>query len=118
MLSSTGRIGRIAFLAAGAVLLALAIAFRRLASPELHHWTAWLVDGAILFSTACLLSKRLHDRGRAGWWAFAPWIALLVVWPEPHGIVAGVGCTVLALAFVDLGLLPGQRGLNRFGAPG
>jgi len=118
MLSSTGRIGRIAFLGAGAMLLGLAVAFRLFASPGLRHWTAWLVDGAILFSAACLLSKRLHDRGRAGWWAFAPWIALVVIWPQPHGLVDGVGCGILALAFIDLGLLPGQGGFNRFGAPG
>ena len=115
MLSSTGRIGRVPFLIAGGVLLALAEAYQRLARPALPGWAAWLVYAAVLFSTACLLSKRLHDRGRAGWWAFVPVIAIWIAWPAPHDMIAWAACAVLAAVLVDLGLAPGQPGRNRFG---
>lgn len=115
MLSSTGRIGRLPFVAAGGALLALAEAFERLARPLLAGWVAGLAYAAILFCLACLLSKRLHDRGRAGWWAFVPVIAVWIVWPAPHDGLSWIACAVLAAVMVDLGLMPGRAGRNRFG---
>ena len=78
-------------------------------------WVAWLLYAAILFCAACLLSKRLHDRGRAGWRAFVPVIALFFVWPQPQGVAGALGCVVLAFALPELFLLPGRKGFNRFG---
>ena len=31
--------------------------------------TGWFVYPPVLFVAACVTSKRLHDRGRSGWWA-------------------------------------------------
>ena len=115
MLSSAGRIGRLAFLAAGAGLLAVAWAWHRLAAPTAHRWLDWGVYGLVLFSAACLFSKRLHDRGRAGWWAFVPVIAIWIAWPQPHDAFGWAAAAIALAAVLDLGMGRGQRGLNRFG---
>jgi uncharacterized membrane protein YhaH (DUF805 family) len=69
----------------------------------------------LLFPTACILSKRLHDRGRRGWWAFLVVWALVEAWPRPVSAFGYAALFVLAVTFLDLGLLPGQAGQNRFG---
>ena len=80
------------------------------------HWRlGWIVYPALLFPTACILSKRLHDRGRAGWWAFLIVWALVEVWPLPRTPVSWGFVVILALSFVELGLRPGQADANRFG---
>jgi uncharacterized membrane protein YhaH (DUF805 family) len=115
LFSSTGRQGRGAFLALGALLLLLALGYRTLADDAVRGWTGWIVYSALLFSTACVLCKRLHDRGRRGWWAFAVVWALMAVWPEPHGVNQVLPALVLLAALVDLGIMPGQPRANRFG---
>lgn len=112
LFSSTGRLPRTAFLTAAALLLALAFAYQRLGAGL---GLGWIVYPALLFPAACILSKRLHDRGRAGWWAFAIVWALVEVWPTPVGPLGYAAAAVLALGFVELGLMPGRPGANRFG---
>lgn len=123
MLSSTGRLSRSAFLAAAALLLGLAAAYEYGVARGLHLRLGWIVYPLLLFSTACILSKRLHDRGRAGWWAFLVVWALIEVWPLVEAWPAPskptlwgyAALAVLAATFVELGLMPGERGVNRFG---
>jgi uncharacterized membrane protein YhaH (DUF805 family) len=117
LLSSTGRMSRGAFLACAAVLLALAYAYAYEIAPRLDHGLVWIAYTLLLFPTACILSKRLHDRGRAGWWAFAPVWALVAAWPQPSSPFGWIGLGVLAVTLVDLGLMPSQPGINRFGPP-
>lgn len=97
-----GRLGRGRYWAAQGILLLLLAVFlvvqRRYIPPNLesaavntwlvfHHWSILLLS-----------IKRAHDIGRSGWWA------------------AVTGVPVLAgAAIVAFGLLPGQRGSNRFG---
>ena len=100
MFSSTGRMSRAAFLACAAVLLAIGYAYAYEVAPRVDPRLGWIVYPLLLFPTACILSKRLHDRGRAGWWAFVPVWALVeadvVSWPDASGffpvllVVAGV----------------------------
>lgn len=115
MLSSTGRLSRAAFLAAAAALLALAAAYGYGLQPRYGLRLGWIVYPLLLFPTACILSKRLHDRGRAGWWAFLVVWALVEAWPKPSNLFGYVALLVLAATFVDLGLMPGEPGPNRFG---
>lgn len=114
MLSSSGRLSRRAFVPAAAALFALAVLYEAM-GPGVHRLTAWFAYPALLFSTACILSKRLHDRGRAGWWAFAVVIPLAIAWPFPRSLIDGVACLVLAWGATDLALMPGEAGANRFG---
>ncbi len=75
----------------------------------------------------CILIKRLHDRGRGGVWML-PWfifvISSLVVTLLDYlslgndyffGASSAFSLIVLAWIIVDLGILQGQKGDNRFG---
>jgi uncharacterized membrane protein YhaH (DUF805 family) len=117
MLSSTGRLSRAAFLGASVVLLALALAFEYARTLGVDARWGWLVYAALLFSAACVLSKRLHDRGRAGWWGFLIVWALIEAWPRPASWLGWAAVLVLAATLFDLGLMPGEPGANRFGPP-
>ncbi|MFK0298713.1 DUF805 domain-containing protein [Brevundimonas sp. NPDC090276] len=116
-LTSSGRIGRIAFLVGAGAVLALWAAFDLLASLKAHDLVGWLVAAALLYCGACLLSQRLHDRGRSGWWSGLILLAFSMAWPRPAAPADWVALGLLSLVAVDLALLPGHRAFNRYGAP-
>jgi uncharacterized membrane protein YhaH (DUF805 family) len=109
--------GRGVFLMLTAALLFVTFAYQSLIGPPLYGWTHTVVYMALLFSAACILCKRLHDRGRRGWWAGLVLLALVLEWPQPQGLERIVLLLILAAAFVELGVMPGQRRFNRFGLP-
>lgn len=113
-LTSTGRIGRLPFALGGGVLLLAGLAVERLTA--LPGWIDGVIAAALLYAGACLLSQRLHDRGRSGWWSGPVLLALVLAWPRPHGLLDWVAAAALALVVIDLALLPGQAGFNRYGA--
>lgn len=113
-LNSTGRLGRLKFvLGAGALLLG-GLAVERLAT--LPGWIGGGLMAALLYGAACLLSQRLHDRGRSGWWSGLILLAVVVAWPQPHSLTGWTAAAVLALVMIDLAFLPGQAQFNRYGA--
>ncbi|MEW6392428.1 MAG: DUF805 domain-containing protein [Pseudomonadota bacterium] len=114
-LSSNGRLARTPFLVAAAVLLGVAVLYEAIAGYTLHWLTGWLVYPALLFSGACVLSKRLHDRGRSGWWALLILVAFIAVWPQPEHFLDFMFCLVIAWAVVELGVMGGEQGANRYG---
>ncbi len=114
-LSSSGRMSRAPFLAVIGVVIALFWLYDQHVGGLLRTATGWLVDLLLLFSGCCALSKRLHDRGRAGWWAGLVLLAFLLSWPFPVGPVGWVAILVLAAFAIDLTILPGQKRFNRFG---
>ncbi|MDQ0462799.1 uncharacterized membrane protein YhaH (DUF805 family) [Caulobacter ginsengisoli] len=112
--SSTGRLSRTPFVIAAAALIGSA-ALYELTVPSIPHWlTGWIVYPVLVYSGACLLSKRLHDRGRSGWLAAVVLLALIAVWPVPHDYRV-LFLLVVVWAVVELGLLSGEQGANRFG---
>ena len=113
--SASGRLARTPFLIACAVLIALAAVYEAWAGPTLHWLTGWLIYPLLLYAAACVLAKRLHDRGRSGWWAALVIFALIAVWPAPHGVGAIVFTLILAWAAIELGVMHGEDGANRFG---
>lgn len=115
-LTSSGRIGRIAFLIGAGVLLAIWAAFDLLAPLKARDLMGWLVAAALLYSAACLLSQRLHDRGRSGWWSGPILLAFAMAWPRPQAPFDWIALALLVLVVVDLALLPGQKTFNRYGA--
>jgi uncharacterized membrane protein YhaH (DUF805 family) len=115
LLSSTGRISRTPFVIAGAVLLLLILTYESVVHTVLHWLTGWFVYPAAIYIGVCVLSKRLHDRGRSGWWAAPIIVALIAVWPRPDGFFDFLFAVLLLWAFVELGLMAGERGANRFG---
>jgi uncharacterized membrane protein YhaH (DUF805 family) len=116
--SSTGRMGRGLFVVTGVVLLAILYGYDAIAGGVLRLLTGWAVFFLIFFSSACILSKRLHDRGRSGWWAALVLWAFIVVWPEPDGLIDFLFVLILAAAAIELCLRPGEPTANRFGPPG
>jgi uncharacterized membrane protein YhaH (DUF805 family) len=80
------------------------------------------------FGTWCgnaILVKRLHDRGRSGYWVllfvYAPWILGLYIfnagriWTWSIGIGNSVVTMVSLWGLIELGFLRGTKGSNRFG---
>lgn len=113
--SSTGRVSRTPFLVAAAVLMVLAVLYEASVGPTVHLLTGWFVYPGLLYSGACLLSRRLHDRGRSGWLAAILILALIVAWPAPNGPVDYAFTLVILWAVIELGVMPGEQGANRFG---
>ena len=115
--SASGRLSRTPFLIAAAILFGIAVVYEAVVGDTvtLHWLTGWFVYPVLIFCSACVLSKRLHDRGRSGWWAAVILIAFSAAWPSPRGFLGGVGVLVILWTVVELGLLSGEQGANRFG---
>jgi uncharacterized membrane protein YhaH (DUF805 family) len=114
-LSSNGRLARTPFLIAAGVLIGVAVLYEAIAGYTLHWLTGWLVYPALLFSGACVLSKRLHDRGRSGWWSLLVLVAVIAIWPQPEHFLDFMFALVVVWAIVELGVMGGEQGANRYG---
>jgi uncharacterized membrane protein YhaH (DUF805 family) len=113
-LNSTGRIGRIRFLAGATCLIGVWVAVDIfLRTPG---WLHALVAAALLYGGFCILSQRLHDRGRSGWWSGPILLAFALAWPQPLTFLGWVATAALVLIAFDLAVLPGQKAFNRYGA--
>lgn len=113
--SSAGRLARGPFLVAAVVLLVLLALYEAITGTTLRLLTGWLFYPGLLFAAACVLSKRLHDRGRTGWLAAVVLVALVAVWPAPAGFFDFLFALAVIWAIVELGVLPGEQGANRYG---
>jgi uncharacterized membrane protein YhaH (DUF805 family) len=112
---SSGRVGRIGFLLKISALIVLLAAYDAVARGQAHVLTGWLVDWPLFFSGACVLSQRLHDRGRAGWWGAPILLAFCLAWPHPQGAVGVLALAATALSGLWLGLMPSEPHFNRYG---
>ena len=115
LFSASGRLARTPFLIGCAILIAIAAIYEAWVGVALHWLTGWFVYPALLYAGACVLSKRLHDRGRSGWWAALILFALVAVWPSPHGVGALIFTLILGWAVIELGVMQSEAGANRFG---
>jgi len=115
LMSSTGRIARVPFLIAGAGLIAVTALYESVAGTALHLLTGWFIYPALLFAGACLLSKRLHDRGRSGWWAAPILIGIIAILPSPSSFFDFLFGVLVFWATIELAFMPGEEGGNRFG---
>jgi uncharacterized membrane protein YhaH (DUF805 family) len=113
--SASGRTARGASLVAAVLLLAVVALYEAAVGSTLHWLTGWFVYPALIYCGACVLSKRLHDRGRSGWWAALILCAMVAVWPHPDGFFDFLFVMILLWAAIDLGAMPGETGANRFG---
>ncbi len=116
--SADGRSPRTPSWIAAVILLVLGATYDSFAPPALHWITGWFVYPPLFYSGACVLSKRLHDRGRSGWWAALVLVATVAVWPEPgrtFGPLAFPFALVVIWAAIELGVMPGELGANRYG---
>ena len=143
LFSFEGRIGRgtywLAILAVNAALLVLSFAPFLLNSEEaavlmlaLASQFIWLLS---LWPILAVGTKRLHDRNKNGWWLLVFWLlpfALLcggfgiVLFDDPRtgrsgdfstGLIVVLASLPPALwGIVELGILPGTKGPNLYGA--
>lgn len=127
--SSTGRLSRTPFVIAAGTLIGFAVLYELIVPSVLHWLTGPFVYSALVYVGACLLSKRLHDRGRSGWLAAVILIALVSLWPAERNLSQPgflllviwqfVSLVVMIWTVVELGFLAGEQGANRFGpSPG
>jgi uncharacterized membrane protein YhaH (DUF805 family) len=86
----------------------------------------WLIG---LWPLLAVASKRLHDRDKSGWWLLVFWVLpfFLLFGGFGHAFTSRTGDTttggIMMLAslpialwgIVELGILPGTKGPNRFG---
>lgn len=114
--SGAGRLSRGTFLAAAAVLVGLTVLYESVVPPSLHWITGVFFYPLVIFCAACVLAKRLHDRGRNGWWAALILLAFIAVWPWPDDFWDFPFAVLIGWAAVDLAVIPGEQGTNRFGA--
>jgi uncharacterized membrane protein YhaH (DUF805 family) len=113
--SSAGRAARSPSLLAAAILIVVGALYEAIVGPTLHWLTGWFVYPGLIYCGACVLSKRLHDRGRTGWWASLILFAIVAVWPQPAGFFDFLFVVVLIWAGVELGAMPSEGGANRYG---
>lgn len=113
-LNSTGRIGRIPFFAGAACLIGAWIAVDILLQTP--GWLHAFIAAILLYGGFCVLSQRLHDRGRSGWWSGPILLAFSLAWPQPQTLLAVIAAAALVLVAFDLAILPGQKAFNRYGA--
>lgn len=117
--SAEGRAARMPFLIAAAVLIAITATYEAIVEPDsmagLHWVSGVFVYGGLTYSAACVLAKRLHDRGKTGWWAMLVLFAIVICWPTPHGVLDFMGVIALVWAVIELAVMPGEQGANRYG---
>ena len=113
--SAAGRALRGPSLVAAVILVAVASVYESIVGPTLHWITGGFVYGALIYCGACVLSKRLHDRGLSGWWGALILFAVMAAWPHPDGFFDFFFVLVLIWAAVELGAMPGESGTNRYG---
>ena len=115
LLSAQARAPRVPSVLAASALVVLVALYEDLVGDTLHWITGWFVYPALFYVGACVLSKRLHDRGRSGWWAALILASIVAVWPHPSGFLDFIFIVVLVWAFVELAVMPGEQGANRYG---
>ena len=124
LFSFKGRIGRRAFWVWIVLwLVAMALLFILVANGILDAQTAAFMLVCLLWPTACVIVKRLHDRNKSGSWSLLfilAWMLLAGHWEILGGTwqwVVGrfVPVLIMVTMLIDLGAFIGTQGENKFG---
>lgn len=113
---STSRSARPTFIMAIAVLAGLWSLTLWLDVLGAVSLASWVAKAVLAYSGLCVLSLRLHDCGRSGWWS---WIimAMMVTGSHWRHETPGLGLLALGcLCLLTLAVCRGQRHFNRYGA--
>lgn len=124
LFSINGRIGRRDFwIWIGIWVLAMIVLFTLAGSGWLNLQTAAFALVCLLWPTAAVTVKRLHDRGKSGIWALLmilAWMLLAGNWSMLSGVWQwGVGrfvpTLIMVMMLIDLGAFVGTQGENKYG---
>jgi uncharacterized membrane protein YhaH (DUF805 family) len=124
LFSINGRIGRRDFwIWIGLWVLAMIMLFTLAGSGLLNLQTAAFALVCLLWPTAAVTVKRLHDRGKSGIWALLmilAWMLLAGNWAVLPGVWQwGVGrfipTLIMVMMLIDLGAFVGTQGENKYG---
>jgi uncharacterized membrane protein YhaH (DUF805 family) len=115
LFSSAGRLSRAPFILAAATLIFVGALYEALVAPPARWVIGILVYPFLLFCGVSITAKRLHDRGRNGWWAAVVLAALVAVWTSQQNFLDFLFSLVLLWAAVELCAMPGEQGANRYG---
>jgi uncharacterized membrane protein YhaH (DUF805 family) len=104
-------------------VLAMSALFTLAGTHLLNVQTAAFILVCLLWPTAAVTIKRLHDRGKSGLWALLmilAWMLLAGNWSVLPGVwqwVVGrfVPTLIIVMMFIDLGAFVGTQGENKFG---
>lgn len=124
LFSIKGRIGRRDFWLWMVIwVVAMAALFYAVDFNLLVSQTAAFMLVCLLWPTACVMVKRLHDRGKSGPWALLfvlAWMLLAGNWDMLNGTLQwAVGrfipTLIMVAMIIDLGAFVGTQGENKFG---
>lgn len=124
LFSIKGRIGRRDFWLWMVIwVVAMAVLFYAVDFNLLASQTAAFMLVCLLWPTACVMVKRLHDRGKSGPWALLfvlAWMLLAGNWDMLNGTLQwAVGrfipTLIMVAMIIDLGAFVGTQGENKFG---
>lgn len=124
--SFSGRLGRRDFwLWIGVWLLLMLALFTAAAQDWLALRSAAFGIVVLLWPTAAVLVKRLHDRNKSGWWmwlVFVAWMLAAGNWSMlaptwQWGLGRFIPTLIGVMMLLDCGLFHGTQGDNRFGPP-
>lgn len=124
LFSINGRIGRRDFwIWIGIWVLAMVVLFSLAGGNMLSLQTAAFMLVCLLWPTAAVTVKRLHDRGKSGLWALlmivawmllaGNWVMLTGIWEWAVGRF--IPTLIMVMMFIDLGAFVGTQGENKFG---
>jgi uncharacterized membrane protein YhaH (DUF805 family) len=124
LFSIKGRIGRRDFwIWIGVWILAMIVLFTLAGSQWLSLQTAAFALVCLLWPTAAVTVKRLHDRGKSGLWALlmilawmllaGNWVMLPGVWQ--WGVGRFIPTLIIVMMLIDLGAFVGTLGENKYG---
>lgn len=123
--SFKGRIGRRDFWLWMAIWVALmAVLFTLSGQSWLDTQLTAFGLVVLLWPTAAMMVKRLHDRNKSGWWALllvvawvlasGNWYMFSAIWQ--WGIGRFLPILIIVMTLLDCGVFLGTKGENRFGA--
>ncbi|GJL35853.1 DUF805 domain-containing protein [Enterobacter hormaechei] len=124
LFSFKGRIGRRDFWIWTVIwVLAMAALFYAVSFEFLASQNAAFMLVCLLWPTACVIVKRLHDRNKSGSWSLLfilAWMLLAGHWEilgDTWGWVVGrfVPVLIMVTMLIDLGAFIGTQGENKFG---
>ncbi|WHP31420.1 DUF805 domain-containing protein [Trabulsiella odontotermitis] len=124
LFSIKGRIGRRDFwIWIGVWILAMIVLFTLAGSHWMSLQTAAFALVCLLWPTAAVTVKRLHDRGKSGLWALlmilawmllaGNWVMLPGVWQ--WGVGRFIPTLIIVMMLIDLGAFVGTQGENKYG---